>query len=1334
MALAAEKLRILTFPQRIKGKHLELRILLLPTQNLLYVQDLFDSLLKPGQKVSLPRFIKADLALSLTTIQGLAAYPFSDPGVLASEGARADSFDAGLSFPSALPALYEGLASQFKVKPSAPALGAGAPTGDGVRKFLPRSYRQAFNFTQPRTPFASIDDTYHCAIKGSPAPDPTFKNSSDEVSWGRVIAFCLRQPQLAERVGLMFSTPLTLPSADYFAEGGWVYCSLASSLAEFDISNADLELKRYAARIPAISAPRQLFAPLLFPVVPGPAQPVGSFDTLKIETADYDDGFAKIVHAVQSVSANLLSETPDGIHVQKDVGVRLGWDDEQLLIWQNRQLLADTATPGQRIDAPLGVFSYRVDVRRRGAAAWESLVALQSKAALTLAGETIAAAGTALETGVQVFPTKINADPGTPYWLPSYFTQWYGASLVLPDDRAAQLDASGGLADPGAYGDANISPKPEQRGGLYRPLLPVNTELKYGQEYEFRVRLADLAGGGPEIGETELNDAPATTSALLFRRYVAPKQLQLTPDAPQTKPYKSTALFYEGTSFTVSRPRLGYPALLFTEIDTSDAFQKLLDDKALLHTGKTGKQTIKDPREVGYFDPDVDQFLVIVEIKALLMDNLASLTQREAFIPLYTTLRTFPADPASGFTLELAYRNANVIDFANPADFGDLAVSQAEIDAGGALVLPRSRDIRITLLPACSEKLARPGYFGFAKTEVAGRQLRSGELTQFFVREDAEDERSFFRPGLESHQLQALYLRPDPPQVNNPQTFIAETVEGKPVEASSLMQRLAAQLDLDFKGLSLIGRPGQRIHFGCSHRIRHTLAPDASSLTFATQGDLVNHWLMVLSFDIQRDWTWDGLADIGIEIECSHQFTGEPATAQTEIVGYVPLTRTASRVSLAPVGVAAGAAPNRSSTRMVFIDAIEPKKDTTLATAKAHPFPNTIDARYQLTPQFIAAVAPAAALRERALRDVQLPVTTIPAQVLKVVAAGYALSPYTRNPDYSATAIRERWLWLEFDQPVLDPNDACFARVMSYAPDPLLSFPSPDQLLVKQDDPPLAIDPEPIRVITKGHGNDSAGVDAMQPMRPETPAPSHPMVPITPRHFLLPLAPGLHAESPELFGFFTCELRVGHTAKIWSTAQGRFGHPTRLNGAQHPAPPLECLVDRNPDGLTVTAPHAQAVFGGKNVTAKPPKTELWCLLYAQAMQADASTPRNLLLTEARLQTRDSFSKDVSGFLASRTDLPLTAFNAQRDNLDAPSIGVTHWTDSAVVALLKQFQLAPDSSLSVLVVEMMPRYDRYIEFGPSPDDTVRPLSRELGRYRILRTSPLTAAPAICCVSC
>jgi hypothetical protein len=1324
MALSVEKLRILAFPQRINGDQLDLNALLLPTQNLLYVQAPFPGQLNPGTSVNLPKFISADLKLEVRAIKGLSTYPFSDAGVLAGEGVSADPLPTAIKFPPNLPALYEGLAAQFKLDPTVPTAGAGSPwaDADGIRKYLPKSYRAAFNFTLPRTDFAKTDDSYHCAIKKTPPPDPTFKQSPDEVTWGRIIAFCLRQPLLAQRIGLLYKITLTLPGTDYFQNGGWVYFNLLSTLTEFDITNAATELRQYAARIPLIDTPRQLFGALLFPVVPGPAQPNGDFDTLKIEASDYDDGFAKIVHAVQPVSANILSEEPDGIHVQKDMGVRLGWDDEQLIIWQNRQVLADPNTPGQRIDAPLGVFTYRVDVRKKNQLDWSSLVLIQNKAELTLAAESVAAAHTQIETGVQVFPIKINADAATNYWLPSYFSQWYGPSLVLPDTRAAQLDETGALASPGTYHDANISKHPEQKGGLYEPILPADIELKYGSEYEFRVRLGDLTGGGPIVTEHELNDAPATSSSLVFKRYVAPKQLKVVPQAAQPDPISPTVVFYVGDSFDVSRPRLGYPALLFTEMDSNVAFQKLLDDKKFLHTGKAPNETIKEQREVSYFDPDVDQLMVIVELKTLQLDNLGSLNQREAFIPLYTTFRKFPNDPEAPFTLQLEYRDANVIDFGNKIDLGDLNLSQTEIDNGVSIVLPTSRDVRITLLPVCSDKADKPEYFGFAKTLFAGAFVRTGEQVQFFVRQDAVEEQEFFRKDLESRELQGVYLQPDLPQINNPLTVVAFTVEGKEISQSTLMQRLSTQLGLDFKGLSLIGKPGERIQFGCSNRIRHTLAPDNSSLTFATEGDLINHWLCVLSFEIGRDWTWDGLSQTGIEIDRKKQFTGEAATVEEGVVGYVGLKKTASRLAIT--------SPDRSHMRIVFVDAVEPKKDLNAPATHAHPFPNTIDLEYKLIPHFIPSVAPASSTNETATRDLQLPVTTIPSQVLKVVAAGIALSPYQHNQQYSETAVRQRYLWLEFEEPIQDPNDIAFARVLGYAPDPLLSFPNLDQLLVRQDDPPLAIDPELIRVITKGHGNDNAGIDAMQTMTPETADPQQPMHKISPVHYLLPLPPGLHDESGELFGFFVYELRVGHTDRIWSTAQGRFGHPTRVNGVQHPAPPLKCLLNRTSAGISVTVPYALALFNGRNVTSKPPKTEIWCMLYAQVKQADAKQNRNILLSEARAQYVESKQFNVAKFLEARSELPVQVANSFDVNLDAPATGTAGWSGNEIEQLLDQFSLARTTGLSVLAVEMLPRYDQYILFGKAQETSVRPLSQQLGQYRILRTSPLVAVPEIC----
>jgi len=1333
MALAPEKLRILTFPQRINGDQLELNVLVLPTQQLLNQSSPFDSQLNQGTIVQLPSFLNANLELEVKTIRGLSTYPFSDETILSGEGVAVDTFQTTLSFPANMATLYEALYVQFKLETSAAdsTKGAGvpAPAAEGIRKYLPKSYRTAFNFTTPRTEFAKTDDSYHCAIKRTGKRNPAFKQSKDDITWGRVIAFCLRQPLLAKSIGLLHSWTVPLPAADYFNEGGWVYFDLKSNLGDFGILEADKEkeLKQYATRIPAIVEPRQLFGALLFPVVQGPALPNGQFDILKIEAADYDDGYAKIVHAVQPVSADLLEEEPNEIHVQKEIGIRLGWDDEQLLIWQNRQFLADPTTPGKRIDAPLGVFSYRVDVKEKDQLKWNSLVQIRSKDELILGGQVIAAAGTPVETGVQVFPSKINAEPDASFWLPSFFTQWYGPSLVLPDLQAAQLDASGALADPGKYEDANIKKNSDQKSGLYEPVLPEECELKYGREYDFRVRLADLTGGGPLVEDNAINDAPSTSSSIIFKRYIAPKQLKLNPLSLQPDPDAATGTFYTGNSFEVFRPRLGYPALLFTEMNTADAFQKLLDDKDFLHTGKVGGEMIKEQREVSSFDPDTDKLLVIVEVRTLLMDNLDSMNQKESFIPLYKTFRSFSENPEVPFNIELEYRNANVIAFGNQINLGDLNISQSELDNGNVLIVPTSRDVRITLLPVCSDKPALPEYFGFQKKLYADEFIRTGEPIQFFVREDAAEEMEFFKPNLESRQLQGIYLQPDPLPVINSETLVSEVVAGKEEELSTAIQRLATQLGLDFKGLSLIGKPGERIQFGCSSRIRHTMAPDNSSVSFATKGELFNHWLCVLSFEINRDWSWDGMSDTGIEIKRTKQFTGEADTLENETIGYVQLKKTASRIAITK--------PDRSYTRIVFIDAVEPKKDITKPTTTTHPFPNTIDVAYSLTPRFIDSVSAASASAQTETADLQMPVTVIPKQVPKVIAAGIALSPYQHTDDYSETAVRERFLWFEFEEPIIDPNDAYFARILTYAPDPLLSFPNPDQVLVKQVDPPLATPVALIRVVTKDQSNDNAGLDDMQLMRGETPAPEALLTKISPVHYILPLPKGLHAESPELFGFFTYELRVGHTHEIWSTAEGRWGHPIRLNGVQHPAPPLKCLVERSESGISVTAQYAAAVFNGKNVTARPPRTEIWCMLYAQVKQADGKQNRNILLSETMLEYRQKDEQiNLKNFLEKRNWMSIVAANSIKTNMDIPLTGQGGWSDHDIKMVLEQFNLHGDIGLSVLAVEMMPRYEQYIYKPDFPVNYERPLSQGLGRYRILRTSRLVAAPEICCVDC
>ena len=267
----------------------------------------------------------------------------------------------------------------------------------------------------------------------------------------------------------------------------------------------------------------------------------------------------------------------------------------------------------------------------------------------------------------------------------------------------------------------------------------------------------------------------------------------MTPDDPQDeRPTRARSSSSRARSFTVARPRLGYPALLFTELDTDDAFQKLLDDKTFLHTAKPAGQTIKEYREVSYFDPDVDTHAGGRRRQdASARQPGVGLRSASPIIRLYSTLRTFDADLETPFNLQLEYRNANVIDFGNEIDLGDLQLSQ-----GRHRRRRHHRSAKVARHPdhdlsRVLGQARKPGTSGSPRRGSMRTLYRVGEPFEFFVREDTEDESDFFKPGLESHQLQGLYLQPDPPQVNNPLTIVASIVAGSELPQSTLMERIA---------------------------------------------------------------------------------------------------------------------------------------------------------------------------------------------------------------------------------------------------------------------------------------------------------------------------------------------------------------------------------------------------------------------------------------------------------------------------------------------------------------------------------------------------------------
>ena len=253
-------------------------------------------------------------------------------------------------------------------------------------------------------------------------------------------------------------------------------------------------------------------------------------------------------------------------------------------------------------------------------------------------------------------------------------------------------------------------------------------------------------------------------------------------------------------------------------------------------------------------------------------------------------------------------------------------------------------------------------------------------------------------------------------------------------------------------------------------------------------------------------------------------------------------------------------------------------------------------------------------------------------------------------------------------------------------------------------EPPLPVSPELIRTVAPGQSNDLAGMNKMQQLIAS---------PASNRHYLLPLPRGLNPESAELFGFFVYELRVGHDGSRWCTAQSRFGRRLRVAGVQHPAPQLRCMVTRTAaTGITVVAPYATPMFNHQNLRPAFPKTQLIALLYAQVLQADGQSWRNILLSRAQA-------------------VPYAPQRPESERLNpALTPGIAQFQpDNDILFKLGILGLPLDSALSVVAVEVLPE-PQATNPAATVDQFDDPLGADLGQVRILRTSPLTPVPEIC----
>ena len=1234
-----------------------------------------------------------------------------------------------------------------------------------IRKYLPLTYRKSFNFTTPRIKNGVTDDSYHCAFR-TQGLAPSF-DLDKQVSWGKVYASLMRQPLMAKLGGLIYETKVQLDPGD-FAKGGWLYVDLANGSDYFNELESSLAptatdpfIKRYSARIPILNdhEKRSLFAAVLFPVVKSGESPVGVYDELFIEAARYNEGFATIVHAGQAVSGNILQEEQDGFHPQKESGIRLGWEDEQILIWYLRQLAVDEGS-GERLDAPLGVTGYQIDVRNSaGPDTWESLTAVESNGDMSL--ETIKIGGYKGELPYQVYPTKVydKTSEVNNYWLPMYFANWNSSSVVLPDKTAARI-----------YQSANEMNFPVTISDTYKE-IETNTQLVYGNEYQFRVRLSDISGGTPDPAiPSPANFSVSHIAKALFKRYVAPHSVTIQNDDKI-----NTALDgpnFGESSLKLARPLLGYPAVVYTGKYTTlspptgvsplqDVIDRLSNAVKSLLKEQSDSLNKTGGRAFGIPDPDVASVEIKVEVETLNMDNLASDDGREHYITLYKTNRSFtPFDknnPEGAIEVPLTFKDVNVLNFTLPGKpFPELADNTFITNTTGEIILPTARNIRLTLRAVGEDK---SNYWGFENKDDSDLDSRYGKTTSISLRQESQNEQKLFTSTNDPKTLQGIYLQPDPvPSRVNPIAF--KTLQGGKEGMPDIVQRLGSQLNVEAKELTLVSVNGERLQFWCSNILRHSMAPDNSSITFSNKEELHDHWLVCTTLVIDRDWCWDSLAASSFNISRSRN------GGNFEFIGDLELKKVASFQAIQPDK---DGKINRNYTKIILIDVVDNKPVD-------GGFPETITVQYTIEPKFRDGLSPLADL-PFVTGALHLPTTINPRQTPRLIAAGIALSPYNRNKEYSSSEARTRFLWLEFDSAPEDINDSIFCRVLAYSPDQLISNNDPS-LMDLPVEPPISLDPEYIRVITPDSSQDDNGLDAMQEMENSTD---------TGRYFyLLPLPAGLHHESPELFGMFTYEFRYGHTDKIWSTAQGRFGRALRVAGLQHPAPTLLCMLNRNEKIISVNAPFATAVSDGRNVTANPPHTSIWALLYAQVKQADGLDYRNILLDELELKPlkrkgKEELMLEIRESLAEKNKfyreqhLPQVEITIELINQavnqqlaldqESPKQAFGRWANGKVNQMLDLYGLPHDSPLSVLVVEVFGQISNINEhmdnFRKNKDEFIEktslvfgaeiatemehemrkvkstpavvpmdPLNSKLGLYRILRTSPLTEVPFIC----
>jgi hypothetical protein len=189
---------------------------------------------------------------------------------------------------------------------------------------------------------------------------------------------------------------------------------------------------------------------------------------------------------------------------------------------------------------------------------------------------------------------------------------------------------------------------------------------------------------------------------------------------------------------------------------------------------------------------------------------------------------------------------------------------------------------------------------------------------------------------------------------------------------------------------------------------------------------------------------------------------------------------------------------------------------------------------------------------------------------------------------------------------------------------------------------------------------------------------------------------------------------------LYAAARARLKQDKQDKGGTSGA--MQLLAERDATFVLATAPYATPVLNGRALV-KPtqvPKTTLCFFLYAQVVQADAASNRNVLL----LHRYGTFDPELPAREGSRL--------SQRDRL-----GRAVFTNGEIADSLRALGLPADLPLSMLAVELLPggvgnKLPKSASPHPPASAARDPLGVDLNSQpqRILRASPLVAVAPVC----